>query len=676
VTPEDPTPTPGGRPTTGTTDTSSFSPGDPVGSYVVTRRIGQGGMGVVYEATDPLLRRSVAVKVLRSATAVDELAADRFLAEARAAARLHHPNVVTIYEIDRHDGGFVLVMELVPGGSAQDRLRASGPFPWVEATRLAADACRGLVAAHAAGVIHLDVKPANLLLNPTGAGKLADFGLARLATPVNGTDSRVPVCGTPAFMSPEQCRGEIVDPRTDLYSLGATYFALLTGSPPYPSETDVEMMLAHCTSPVPDPRRRDATIPPGCAAVVARAMAKEPADRFATTADALTALESLLPPLPAPLPAPPLAPRRSTAASRRRPLRRTVLLFALVVVAVAAVAVAGAMFLRNRSDGERPSVVDPVVAVPTRERLAESVIDAGGEVEAVAFTRDDRLLVWVTSGTNTNGIRQLDTRTGHRSFAALPHRAYCLALSPDGRTAVVGTSDSRIQLFDTSDGLTELPGIVSPGGSLRSIAISPDGRWLAAGLVSLPGETATLRVWRWGTNEPSVVLTGHTRGVGAVAFSPDGKTLASAGHDGNLILRETETWAVRKTLPLDGGEGWALAYSADGNALAAAAYGKGLGVPVWDAVRAERVLTFHDHAAQVAAVAFAPTGRLIASGGADGVRLWDRDTGKQTGAPIADHDGGVLRGLAFSHDGAVLVTGASDRTLRVRHTDRLFGGNR
>ena len=644
MTSEDPT-TRGGRSTTGTANTSPLSPGDPVGNYVVTRQIGQGGMGVVYEAEDPLLRRSVAVKVLRSATVADEPAAELFLAEARAAARLHHPNVVTIHEIDRHGGGYVLVMELVPGGSAQDRLRTSGPFPWLEATRLAADICRGLVAAHAAGVVHLDVKSASL---PTPAG--------------------VQVCGTPAFMSPEQCRGEVVDPRTDVYSLGATYFTLLTGAPPYPSETDVEMMLAHCTSPVPDPQRRDSTLPAGCAAIVAKAMAKEPADRF-TTADMLIALEALTPP-PA---APPAKPAERPREVRRPPLRRAFLLVGLVIAAVTV-----AVFVRGR--GDRPDDAGPSapvpVAAPTRDRLAESVIDAGGEVEAAAFTHDDGLLVWVTSGTNTNGIRQLDTRTGRQSFAALPHRVYCLALSPDGRTAVVGTSDSRIQLFDTSNGLTERPSIVSPGGSLRSVAISPDGQWLAAGLVALPGETATLRVWRWGTNEQPVELTGHARGVGGVAFSPDGKTLASAGHDGNLILRDTTTWAVRHTLPLDGGEGWALVYSADGSWLAAAVYGEKLGVPVWDATRGERVLTFRDHSAQVASVAFAPTGTLVASGGTDGIRLWDRGTGKQLGALITDHNAGVLRGLAFSRDGTVLVTGASDRKLRVRHTARLFGSDR
>ena len=177
--PDESTDLPGGQSTVADT----LAPGDPLGNHVVTRRIGQGGMGVVYEAVDPLLQRSVAVKVLRSAVADNEKGSEQFLAEARSAARLHHPNVVTILVIDRHDTSYVLVMELMSGGSAQDRLRANGPFSWVEATRLAADACRGLVAAHAAGLLHLDVKPANVLLGPAGVAKLADFGLARLTTP-------------------------------------------------------------------------------------------------------------------------------------------------------------------------------------------------------------------------------------------------------------------------------------------------------------------------------------------------------------------------------------------------------------------------------------------------------------------------------------------------------------
>jgi urea transport system substrate-binding protein len=257
--------------------------------------IGYGGMGVVFAATDTRLERKVAVKLLPEALAGDPTAEARFEAEARAAARLHHPNVVAIFEIDHHDHDLYLVLEYVDGPSMARRLK-DGPVPWREATRIVAEACRGLAAAHAAGLIHRDVKPANIMQSSDGTVKLTDFGLAkaveRLGESLTATGR---VIGTPAYMSPEQCQSEPMDGRSDLYSLGATYFSLLTGVGPYDDSTTApKVMFAHCYKPVPDPRSLDQAIPEGAAAIVRRAMAKEPSDRY-PTADAMRAdLEALL----------------------------------------------------------------------------------------------------------------------------------------------------------------------------------------------------------------------------------------------------------------------------------------------------------------------------------------------------------------------------------------------
>jgi hypothetical protein len=263
-----------------------------VGKYLLTGRLGRGGMGVVYEARDTLLERPVALKVL---TTTEAAAWRRCLREARAAARLNHPNVVALYEAEQRDGLCYLVMELVPGGSAHDVLQKQGALPWPAATRVIADACRGLAAAHAAGLIHRDVKPANLMRAPDGSTKLSDFGLARAAEQTGPSVlSSLRAGGTPQYMSPEQSRGEPLDPRTDLYSLGATYYALLVGRPPYPGDAPLPLMYAHCSQPVPDPRADRPEVPEGCAAIVRRAMAKYPAERYRTAADMLAALEAVL----------------------------------------------------------------------------------------------------------------------------------------------------------------------------------------------------------------------------------------------------------------------------------------------------------------------------------------------------------------------------------------------
>ncbi len=193
-----------------------------LGKYRVLRRLGRGGMGVVYEANDTILQRMVAIKVLRDSIAGRPDAVRKFLREAQCAAKLNHPHVVAVYDAADDKGIVYLVMELMEGGSAHDRVRQWGPFGWVEATQVIADACRGLAAIHAAGLIHRDIKPSNIMRAMDAKVKIADFGLALLST--GAADSGVPhgqVVGTPLYMSPEQCRGQKVDPRADLYALGA-----------------------------------------------------------------------------------------------------------------------------------------------------------------------------------------------------------------------------------------------------------------------------------------------------------------------------------------------------------------------------------------------------------------------------------------------------------------------
>jgi len=263
-----------------------------LGKYVLVRRIGKGGTGCVYDAFDTALERAVAVKVLAGERARQPGVVKEFINEARSFARVNHPNAVTILDVNCRDGVYFLVMERMSDGNLQDALDRGGPLGWVEATRVTADACRALVATHAAGLVHRGVKPSNLMLGPGGLGKLADFGiatdvLAGRAPPVACNT----VTGTPQFMSPEQCRGEPVDVRSDVYSLGATYYALLTGRPPYRAKLRAQVMFAHCASPVPDPRDVVPSVAPQCATIVRKAMSREPAGRYQSASDMLGDLE-------------------------------------------------------------------------------------------------------------------------------------------------------------------------------------------------------------------------------------------------------------------------------------------------------------------------------------------------------------------------------------------------
>jgi urea transport system substrate-binding protein len=270
--------------------------GEPLGKYTITAVLGQGGMGTVLKAHDPAIERDVAVKVLADYLAEDATSLARFLAEAKAAGKVNHPNVVAIYEIAQDGPTHFLVLEFVSGGSLADRVN-SGALPVLEATQAMMDAARGVGAAHAAGLVHRDIKPANFMRAADGSVKVADFGLAKAVAGKSAshlTQTGIAV-GTPFFMSPEQCEAKEVDHRTDIYSLGATYYCLLTGKHPFHQVDSVpQLMYQHCHGPIPDPRADNPAVPEACSQIIGRAMAKKPEDRYQSCAEMLADLQAVV----------------------------------------------------------------------------------------------------------------------------------------------------------------------------------------------------------------------------------------------------------------------------------------------------------------------------------------------------------------------------------------------
>jgi len=275
------------------------SPADPLvgttlNGFKVLGRIGSGGFGVVYRAFDTNLERSVAIKMLppRIAKAGKGIL-DRFLREARSAAKLSHPNIVTIHQICPYKDTFYIVMELVDGGALHEHLGRERRFEPAEATRIIRAAAEGLGHAHRRGIIHRDVKPGNIMLTNDGQVKVSDFGLARDV--LQGRDIVGPghSLGTPRYMAPEQALGEEPTAASDLYSLAATYYALLTGRAPFDAATDREMMKRHVTDELPDPRQFVPDLPPAAFRFLQKAMAKEAEDRFLTAEEFIEALDRL-----------------------------------------------------------------------------------------------------------------------------------------------------------------------------------------------------------------------------------------------------------------------------------------------------------------------------------------------------------------------------------------------
>jgi type II secretory pathway predicted ATPase ExeA len=260
--------------------------GQRLGNYRLERLVGRGRMGAVYLAKDEALLRPTAVKILswRAGTAAGVDPVQWFLAEARMVARINHPRVVQIYGAARQGDLCYMAMEYVAGRSAAAVLEQEGRMSPEAATDVLVQTASALAAAHRSGVIHRDVKPANLLLGQGGVTKLGDFGMALGLSELRTATAHLRV-GTPFYTAPEIWRGEVAGPAADLYSLGATYFQLLTGKPPFDAAEVAQVEQAHIRTPAPDPRALAPEVPASCAALLKRVLAKDPRERHASAQD-------------------------------------------------------------------------------------------------------------------------------------------------------------------------------------------------------------------------------------------------------------------------------------------------------------------------------------------------------------------------------------------------------
>jgi eukaryotic-like serine/threonine-protein kinase len=359
--------------------------------YRLDSRIATGGMGEVWRATDTSLGRPVAVKVLKSEYADDPLFRSRFETEARHAASLHHPGVASVYDVGesallgRADGSGMprpfLVMELVDGQPLSALLRGGQPLDPDVVRDLMAQAADAIGAAHHAGIVHRDVKPANLLVTPDRQVKITDFGIARASDGL-GLTATGQVMGTPQYLSPEQARGGTATSASDVYSLGVVAFECLAGHRPFDADSPVATALSHLNDPVPD---LPPDIPADLAAVVRRAMAKEPEQRYAdgdafaaALRDPAGAAETAYVPVPPVsertqvLPAVPPQPDPAPTPAAGTPVdddRRSPWLVVLLVVALVAAVVLIIVVATQANDGDDPTASDtssaPTSSAPT-----------------------------------------------------------------------------------------------------------------------------------------------------------------------------------------------------------------------------------------------------------------------------------------------------------------------
>jgi serine/threonine protein kinase len=647
-----------------------------LGKYLLKSKLGQGGMGTVYLATDTRLKRDVAIKVLSPELSRDEAAVKRFLREARAAARLNHPNVVTVYDVDQQRGFCFLVMELVNGCSTADLL-SRGPVPWGEATRLIAEACRGLVAAHEAGLIHRDIKPSNIMRTGEGAVKLADFGLVKTADDSRHTKNPLTksgtILGTPHYMSPEQCEGGEVDVRSDVYSLGATYFALLTGRPPFDDAQPLQVMYAHCSKPVPDPRAFCPDLPEACAAVVMKSLAKKRIDRFGSANELLTALQAVLAQSPNVEPIAALVPATGGFAkvmvskTLSNGAGRTGTPFDDAATALSGMEPPqGSTILLSRRDSRpwsrRAAIVGGAVILAglsvwlwsKREPSSnDSTALNGGESHSggpisspqpLSLSRTETL-EFVREWPDTNFVR-------------------CIAFDYDGKSLFTGTSNGRLLRwkFDRdspTDQLLKCPSALN--------AVVANARWLFAG-----GDDMDL--WQWDlTGAPSgkkVATLAHK--ILSLAISPDGSRLA-VGTENSIELHELHDDEGPRHLrrvaeahndgPFPAYMVYGLRFSHDSRWLAATSWYKSVGI--WDARTGDWKATRKDLDHQLMSVSFLPGDQRVVFGASEkeGLCTWDWSTPDSGVDRLQASFGRSHRSLVVSRHGIVVSNGEWDGTI-------------
>jgi WD40 repeat protein/serine/threonine protein kinase len=653
-----------------------------LGSYVLLERVGEGGMGTVFKARNWKLGRVVALKVIRPERLANPIIARRFEREIRAAARLDHVNVVHAHDAEEVAGTHFLVMEYVEGIDLSRLVHQRGPLPVAEACDCVRQAALGLQHAHQAGLVHRDIKPSNLLRSRDGVVKVLDLGLARTEIPAADETSQLTqegqMMGTADYLAPEQARdAHAADIRSDLYSLGCTFYYLLTGRVPFPGGSALEKLLRHQLDPPAPLEELRPDVPPDVAAVVHRLMAKRPGERFQTPAEVVEALGArggaTPPPAPAPIPPPAGTPpaaetdpfgrlvpddtSESAEGPRRPPKRRRETPWLLVGVTGAALVltvVGAAALLLLRRPGP-PPVPPPRGTLTLQSKVPNA---------CVLVLREDVRVATVGFGAETEAELEPGTYTlqlaGAPGGARLDQGQVTLAPGAWQTVRVLAEPCSPLSPWALVSRPAALQGvrgwtIATRGGrgSVLALAYDAGGRRLATA-----HEDGVVRLLDAQTGDLVRALVGHAAPVRTLAWSPDGNRLASADRGGSVRLWRADTGKPLGTLPVHASS---VAWSSDGKTLAC---GAEPGIVFWDTDagrEARSPLTAHLEANSV--VAWSAARNVLALSAGREVQLWEGDSCKPLPSLTGHTD--AVRCLAFRADGKALATGSSDRSVRV-----------
>ena len=670
-----------------------------IDQFQLLEEVGAGTFGTVWKALDTELDRLVAVKIPRREQ-MQPADVEMFLREARAAARLKHPQIVAVHEVGRDDGSVFIVSDFIQGRTLAER-HSQGPFTPAAAAELCAEIGEALHHAHEAGVIHRDLKPQNIMLDAAGRPHIMDFGLAkREAADVSlAVDGKI--LGTAAYMSPEQARGEAgrVDRRTDVYSLGVILYELLTGVRPFRSDLRILLQQVIHSEP-PRPRRLNRGVPRDLETIALKCLEKSPNLRYAGAADVAAELRRWLAGKPI-LARPAGLLERGWRWARRNPVVAG-LGGGVATLLIAVTIVGGWSYLRAASDALAKASLTQSERGARQETQRQLRVAKAEQLAAQALTisRDQPITamllaaaaVEVTAQHNepvqpsaAHALRDTLSQIGGRPLVG-QHSVLPLAMSGDGSRLVTGPERSATSIISgdrrfVSGGKGALCiwnlNAADSSGAMRLLGpddlsvpyyeLSADGRWLAIG-----GGNGVVQLWDLNSADPPATarrLHGHQRPIQFTRFSKDAGRLASIAYNEptvrvwDLTAADPATSVVALAGPT--GPMACLALSANGRRMATGS--RDGSIHVWDLgtgdpASSARVL--HGHPSWIWDVVLSGDGRwLVSSGGTESTaRLWDLNAADPAASvKVLRHHTNTVRLLAMSEDGRRLVTGSDDR---------------